>query len=59
MSVSQKLWKYFKLQFQAKNLTNPKIEEVYRSEFIGDDVRKTSYTKGIEYSLSLGAQFSL
>jgi hypothetical protein len=45
--------RYFKLQFQAKNLTNPEIEEVYRSEYIGDDVLKTSYTKGIEYSIGL------
>ncbi len=57
LNVSQKLGKYFKLTFQAKNLTNPAIEEVYRSEFIGDDVTKTSYTRGIEYSISLGATF--
>ncbi len=38
---------------QAKNLTNPRIEEVYRSHYIGGDVTKTSYTKGIEYSLAL------
>ena len=38
LSVSQQLGEYFKLQFQAKNLTNPEIEEVYRSEYIGDDV---------------------
>jgi TonB-dependent receptor len=58
LSVSQKLGKYFKLQFQAKNLTNPSIDEVYRSEFIGDDVRKTSFTRGIDYSISLSAEFS-
>lgn len=58
MSVSQKLGRFVKLQFQAKNLTNPKIEEVYRSEFIGDDITHTSYTKGVEYSLSVGVEFS-
>lgn len=57
-SISQKLGQYFKLQFQAKNLTNPAIEEVYRSEYIDGDVVKTSYTKGVEYSISLGASFS-
>jgi TonB-dependent receptor len=56
-SLSQKLFKYFKLQFQAKNLTDPEIEEVYRSEFIGADVTKSSYTRGIDYSLSLSAEF--
>jgi outer membrane receptor protein involved in Fe transport len=57
-SLTQKLGKYFKLQFQAKNLTNPEIQEVYRSEYTGDDVLKTSETRGIEYSLSLGAEIA-
>ena len=58
LNISQKLGKHLKLQFQAKNLTNPSIEEVYRSDFIGDDVTKTSYTKGIEYSIGLSAEFT-
>jgi TonB-dependent receptor len=58
LSLAQKLGRFFKLQFQAKNLTNPEIEEVYRSRYIGDDVLKTSYTKGIEYSIGLSADFS-
>ena len=45
-------------EVQAKNITNPTIEEVYRSEFIGDDVTRTSYTKGIEYSIGLSAEFT-
>jgi len=57
-SISQKLGRFFKLQFQAKNLTNPTIEEVYRSEYIDADVVKTSYTKGIEYSITFGASFN-
>lgn len=58
LSVSQSLGKHFKLQFQAKNLTNPAIETVYRSRFIGGDVTKTSFTKGIEYSIGLSAEFT-
>jgi outer membrane receptor protein involved in Fe transport len=58
LSVSQKLSSRLRLQFQAKNLTNPSIEEVYRSDVLDDDVTKTSYTKGIEYSLALTAQWS-
>src|SRR5262249_43065713 len=57
-SVAQKLGKYLTLQLQAKNLTNPRIEEVYRSKYIPEDVVKTSYTKGIEYSVALTARFS-
>jgi TonB-dependent receptor len=59
LTLSQKLGRFFTLQLQAKNLTNPEIEEVYRSEFIGGDVTKTSYTKGIEFAVGIGASFSL
>jgi TonB-dependent receptor len=52
-SLSQKLGERWQLQLQAKNLTNPDIEEVYRSEYIDGDVTKTSYTKGIEFSVGL------
>jgi outer membrane receptor protein involved in Fe transport len=57
LSVAQPLGKHFKLTFQAKNLTNPEIKTVYRSEYIGDDVSRTSYTQGIEFSLTLSAEF--
>lgn len=57
LTISQRIGKYVKLDFQAKNLTNPTIEEVYRSKYIGDDVTKTSYTKGIDYSIGLSAEF--
>jgi outer membrane receptor protein involved in Fe transport len=58
LTLSQKLGRFFVLQLQAKNLTNPAIEEVYRSKYIGDDVTKTSYTKGIEFAIGLGASFA-
>jgi hypothetical protein len=57
VSVVQKLGQYTKLQFQAKNLTNARIETVYRSPYIGPDVTHTSYSKGIEYSLALIMEF--
>jgi TonB-dependent receptor len=53
LTLSHVLGKHLKLTLQAKNLTNPRIEEIYRSTYIGSDVTKTSYTKGIEYSLAL------
>lgn len=57
-SVSQRLGKYFTLQFQAKNLTDPVIEEVFRSKYIPSDVTRRSFTRGIDLSLTLGARFS-
>lgn len=56
-SVSQNLGRFFKLTFQAKNLTDPKIQRVYRSQFIDGDVVRTSYTKGIDLSITLSAKF--
>ena len=57
LSIRQKIGKYFHVQFQGKNLTNSEIETVYRSEYIGDDVIKTSHTQGIDYSISFGFSF--
>ena len=57
LSVTQAIGKHVKLFFGAKNLTNPEIQEVYRSAYIGDDVLKTSFTKGIEYAFGIGGEF--
>ncbi|MCA9319352.1 MAG: TonB-dependent receptor [Planctomycetes bacterium] len=57
LSVAQKIGENFKLQFQAKNLTNPDIKTVYRPDS-GGDLTKTSFSRGIDYSLSLSAEFS-
>jgi len=43
-------WKLF---FQAKNLLNPEIQTVYRSEYIGGDILNTSYTKGVDFALGV------
>ncbi len=56
-SLSQKLGEIWTLKFQAKNLLDPEIETVYRSKYIGSDVTKTSYTKGIDFSIALSASF--
>ncbi|MBI1368391.1 MAG: outer membrane beta-barrel protein [Planctomycetes bacterium] len=55
-TVTQKLGKYFKVKFQAKNLTNPDIETYYQSGF--GPVTKTSHTNGIDLSISIGADFN-
>jgi hypothetical protein len=58
LSVAQGLGPHVKLQFGAKNLTDPEIKTVYRSKYVGNDVVKTSYTKGIEYSIALSGEFT-
>lgn len=58
ISVAQKLGKFLKLQVQGKNLTNPRIEEVYRSPYAGGDSIKRSYERGIDYSISLGVEIA-
>lgn len=53
-TLSQKFGENWTMGFKAKNLTNPKIQAVSRSEYVDcDDEVKTSYTKGIEVSVSL------
>ncbi len=58
LSLTQRLGEHFRLHLQAKNLTNPEIEEIYRSEHVKEgDVTRASYTKGIEYSIGLSVGF--
>ena len=56
-NISQKISEHLKLIFQAKNLLDPEIQEVYRSDYIAGDTVRTSYTKGIDFSISLGGEF--
>ncbi|HEX5052118.1 MAG TPA: TonB-dependent receptor [Planctomycetota bacterium] len=56
VTVTQSLGAHVKLTLAAKNLTNAERREVYRSEFISEDVTRTSYTTGVEYSLSIGGE---
>jgi len=66
-SLSQKIGKNWKVSFKAKNLLDPQIQEVYRAdqltgpsgiiEKIPGEAVKTSYTKGIEYSISASYEF--
>jgi outer membrane receptor protein involved in Fe transport len=58
MGITQKIGPYVKVSFQARNLTNPEIQEVYRSEYVGGDVLKTSFTRGIDYSIGVSANFT-
>lgn len=53
VSIAQGIGKYFKVLLQGKNLTNPDIRTVYRSDYIGGDVTKTSSSKGAEFQIAL------
>jgi outer membrane receptor protein involved in Fe transport len=56
--VEKGLGEGVELKFQAKNLTNPEITEVYRSDFVpGGDVTKSSYHKGLELTIGISASF--
>jgi len=52
-TFSQKLGEHLKLTFKAKNLTDAEVKQVYRSEYIGSDVTRSSYRKGIDYAVEL------
>ncbi len=53
VTVSQKLGDHFSVSFKAKNLTDPEIQQVYRTPYLADEAVKFSYRKGIEYSIGL------
>lgn len=55
LSILQPIKEHLKIAFQAKNLTNPEIRRVYRSDF--GDATRSSYTKGIDLALSLEYEF--
>ena len=53
MSLSKKIGERFKLTFKAKNLIDPDIEEVYRSDLHIGDIVRTSYKKGRDFTLDI------
>lgn len=58
LTLAQKLGKYISLQLAAKNITNPDIQTGYRSPYIDNDVTKTSYSRGVDYSIGIGGQIT-
>jgi outer membrane receptor protein involved in Fe transport len=55
-TLSQRLGPYLNLRFQAKNITNPTIRTEYRIESIERPTTETSFSTGVDYSLSLGGE---
>ncbi len=56
-TASQQFGDRWNLAFKVKNITDPRIEQVYRSDVLGEEVLKSSYTKGVEYSLGLSGSW--
>ncbi len=52
-TVQQSIGENWKIFFQAKNILNPEIQTVYRSEYLPADVLNTSYTAGIDFAVGL------
>ena len=57
-TFQQALGEHWKLSFQAKNLLNPEIQTVYRSEYLPADLLNTSYTAGIDFAVGLSFQMN-
>ena len=57
VTFSQRLGRYLTLSLGARNLLNPLIKEVYRSEYIDQqNIIANAYSKGIDFSLSLSTK---
>ncbi len=56
-TLSHKFNDTWKLSFKAKNLLDPDIQTVYRNHITGEERVKTSYSKGMDFSLSVSATF--
>ncbi|MEO0481637.1 MAG: TonB-dependent receptor [Planctomycetota bacterium] len=59
LTVTQPLGDYVQLSFKASNLTNPDIEQVYRDDLIDGDFTRASFSRGIDYSFGISAQFDV
>jgi hypothetical protein len=57
LGVSQPLGEQTQVSLQVKNLTNPAIERVYRSDDVSGEATKTSYKKGVDVVLSMEHEF--
>ena len=58
VTLSQDLGNGVNLRFQAKNLTNPSIEQIHRSVYIGPDVTRSTFKQGIDYSIAIGSEIT-
>jgi hypothetical protein len=57
LGVIRPIGEHCKIAFQAENLTNPEIRRVHRSDFITNEVVKTSFRRGIDFSFSISLTY--
>ncbi len=53
LSLSQRLTDSLRLTFQVKNLTDPRIDTEYRSDYIPYSVTRSSFTRGVDFSVGV------
>jgi len=58
LTVSQQLGRGIRLTLAGRNLTDAVQRQVYRSEFIDDDVTRRQFQPGVDWSLSIGGEIS-
>ena len=58
VTLSQPLGRGIRISLSGRNLTNALRRQVYRSEFIDDDVTRRSFTEGVDWSLSIGGEIT-
>jgi TonB-dependent receptor len=56
-TIQQSIGEHWKIFFQAKNILNPEIQSVYRSQYLPSDILYTSYTAGVDFAI--GASFQM
>lgn len=56
-TIQQSIGEHWKIFFQAKNILNPEIQTVYRSQYLPGDILNTSYTSGVDFAI--GASFQM
>ncbi|MEL6429668.1 MAG: TonB-dependent receptor, partial [Planctomycetota bacterium] len=58
LTVAQRLTDHLNLRIAARNLTNPSVDQVFRSDAFDEDILTTTFTRGVEYSVGLSASYS-
>lgn len=58
VTFSQQIGQYLRLTLQAKNLTNPTYEQVYRGAGVSGEYLHQSFSAGIDLSIALTGRFT-
>jgi len=58
LTLSQQLGRGIRLTLAGRNLTDAVQRQVYRSEFLDDDVTRREFQPGVDWSLSIGGEIT-